>query len=136
MRDVYVRLGATEYGVGVFAIRDIPAGVDPFQEKTLGLEYISVPKERIDGNPNIPEGVRAFVADMCADRDGAYNLPAAGMHSITMVPYLNHCSENPNVGIGGEVFFKTLRAIKAGEELRVDYQTFADTNGFLDAARA
>lgn len=135
MRDVYVRLGVTQYGVGVFAIRDIPAGVDPFQEKTLGLEYIRVPKERVDNNPDIPEGVRKFVADMCGDRDGMYNFPAAGMHAITMVPYLNHCSERPNVGIGGEVFFRTLRTIRAGEELRIDYRTFADTNDFLAEAR-
>lgn len=124
--EVYVRIKRSPIeGIGVFAIRDIPAGIDPFQERELGYEFTKVPAKAVFEDERIPEGVRKYVYDICSNRDGLLNFPRRGFNSITTLYLMNH-SKKPNVRVRPDTFFESIRAIKEGEELTIDYGTFND----------
>jgi hypothetical protein len=131
-REVYVRLGVSSLGgIGVIAIRDIPEGIDPFQEKALGFTFVEVPVAMIDNDPMIPEGVRKDVHDICANGQESVNFPCCGMNGVTPLFYLNH-SDTPNIKVvnTSEAYFATARSIHAGEELTVNYFSYNEKLDF------
>jgi SET domain-containing protein len=123
--DIYCRLGVSEIsGVGVFAIKTVPAGVDPFRnlskekEKIIHLEdsdLVGVDKE-----------TKKILGDFFGG-DG-YDVLASGPNYLNISFYLNH-SDSPNVDIvdpkgSGYMAFRTRRQIKKGEELTIDYNSY------------
>lgn len=131
-REVYVRLSVSPiHGVGVIAVRDIPVGVDPFQERELGLELMQVPLAAVMEDREIPDAVKQAVRDLCSDRDGFVNFPRCGMNGIMPLYYMNE-SADPNIGVGPppSFYFRTLRLIRAGEELTTTYSAYSDTGIF------
>jgi hypothetical protein len=125
-KHVYARICRSPLGgVGVFAIRDIPRGIDPFNERDLDLKFIKVPAEQIENDSRIPEGVKCYVRDISSKREGIRNVPAAGYNSITTGFFMNHSPE-PNVAYDAEGFARTLREIREGEELTLNYRAFND----------
>lgn len=124
--DVFVRLRPSPlHGIGVFAVRDIPAGVDPFQERKLGLSLIKVPIEAVMLDASIPEPVKGLVADLCSDRDGMINIPRCGLNGVMVLYYMNR-SNDPNMEVDENYFFRSSRLIEAGEELTIDYFTYSE----------
>ena len=124
--EVYVRIQPSpQHGVGIFAIRDIPAGVDPFQTSRLELTFVWCPIDELQGDPSIPDDVKQYVMDMCIRRDGKVRLPSCGMNGIMPRYYMNH-GDTPNVRVGESGEFETIRRICAGEELIADYYTYSD----------
>lgn len=120
LRDVCVRIGVTEHGVGVVAIRDIPAGVDPFSHCSSN-GYHHIRPEELEGHD--PAVVR-MVKDFCALRGGSYSVPTCGLDAIDKSFYLKH-SRTPNLAASaGGACFLTSRPVRCGEELTVDYDTF------------
>ena len=121
--DAYVRLATTEHGIGVVAIKPIPAGTDVFKGCMQGIGFLGVAKVEID---ELEEPLRKLVVDFCPLQDDQYWLPDSGIESIDKSYYLNH-SNTPNMMTpdGGEIFI-TTRDIKVGEELVVDYNTYDD----------
>ncbi len=122
---VYVRLMPSPIaGVGVFAIRDIPKGMDPFGNYDMTFEKI--PTSEIRNDPEIPDTVKKYVEDMCVTEDGYFYVPRCGINNIRPDFYLNH-STTPNMKTddGGDAFI-TIREIKTGEELTIDYGTYND----------
>ena len=110
------------HGVGVFAVRDIPAGVDPFDGCFRG-QSIRLREADLAG---LHPGVRAMVDDYFVRQDGVVWACARGLNGIDLQFYLNH-SAQPNVlARDGGSWFETARAIRADEELTVDYATFND----------
>jgi hypothetical protein len=107
-------------GIGVFAIRDIPAGIDPF----LGdrNETVEVPVEWLAsiGDPEI----RRMYVDFCPVVDGVFVAPV-DFNQMAQSWYLNH-SDSPNVACNAEMVFGTTRPVARGEELTVDYRTFSE----------
>jgi SET domain-containing protein len=124
--QVYCRLGVSKiHGVGVMAIRDIPYGIFPISE--IGeLMFSSIKSSDIKDHPDIHPGVKKLVADMCPENQGTYEFPVSGLNAIGVSWYINH-SETPNMGEHAGYFF-TLRDIKEGEELTVDYRTYGELN--------
>ena len=122
---VYARLMPSPIaGVGIFAIRDIPAGINPFGEYKMGFAKFRVSEIRED--PQIPDAVKKYVEDMCATSGGYIYLPSSGINNIHLDFFFNH-SKNPNMRVDeNELNFITLRRIKTGEELTVDYDTYND----------
>ena len=108
-------------GVGVFAVREIP-------EKTkLFTGYVPQPSARFKlwELKKLPAAVLKLLAGfLVLENDGTIEIPQGGFEGLDMSFYLNH-SKTPNVKItsGGEAFI-TLRKIKKGEELTIDYQKF------------
>jgi len=126
--DIYCRLATTEHGIGVVAIRDIPANIDPFKGSMPSCtEFIELSEEEV-GELNLE--VARLVVDMCPKQNGMYCVPNTGIQSIDVSYYLN-CSPtdfNMREENDGEIFIST-RMIKKGEELLIDYNTYSEDEG-------
>ena len=110
-------------GIGVFAIRDIPQGVDPFHGDHGGTVLVPMSEvERIDD-----PALRRLYLDFCPVVDG-HHLAPADFNRMTISWYLNHADE-PNIVADEVVNFVAARLILRGEELTVDYTTFSDHAG-------
>jgi uncharacterized protein len=118
--NLYTRLKACAHGVGVFAIRDIPAGMRLFKGDS-GM-IVRVPRSAVDRIAD-PE-LRRMYFDFCPSVDDVFIAPA-DFNLLTMEWYLNH-SANPNVAADHNMQFSSCRPIAAGEELTTDYASFSD----------
>lgn len=130
LSDVYTRLGSGRHGVGVFAIRPIPKGTDPFKNCDPFGDVLEIPEAEL-ARADIPESVKTLVRDFCALQDGVYHVPDYGIDAIDKSYYLNH-SAKPNLITKdkGETFI-TLRKIKTGEELTVSYDLYTEARHFV-----
>lgn len=107
-------------GIGVFAIRDIPKGCrDMFSFSKPGDdEYIVVSKKEVE---QLPQHSRNLIETYCLFDDDNYFVPENGFKKMDLINFLNH-SDTPNIkSINDGDFFETLRDIKTGEELLIDY---------------
>ncbi|MBI5369869.1 hypothetical protein HZA85_01610 [Candidatus Uhrbacteria bacterium] len=84
-------------GVGVFAVKEIPEGVNPF------------------------EGMRDdfFVIE----KNGTVRIPQSALNGMDMSFYVNN-SDHPNLTTTDGFLFITSRLIKPGEELTVAYAIY------------
>lgn len=117
---VYARIGPSRiHGVGVRAIRDIPAGTLVFHGESERVVWMSRAAVR-----RMPKAIRALYEDfgmVSGDRIGVP--PTLNMLSVGW--YVNH-SERPNIEAGDDSRFRALRRIRKGAELTADYRTFVD----------
>ncbi|HEY6195597.1 MAG TPA: SET domain-containing protein [Candidatus Eisenbacteria bacterium] len=117
---VYARIGySRNHGVGVRAIRDVPAGTYVFRGESERVVWVSRATVR-----RLPAAIRQLYEDfgmVSGDRIGVP--PSLNMLSVGW--YLNH-SDRPNVEADENGRFRTLRRIRKGEELTADYRTFTD----------
>jgi SET domain-containing protein len=117
--DVYARLAPSPiHGIGVFAIRDIPAGAAVLEDP--GISLTPIPKETVDA---LDPSHRRLYEDFCVLEDGAYFSPPS-FNQITIAWYLNH-SDSPNLSYGLGSAFYAVRLIRKGEELTADYHTYS-----------
>jgi SET domain-containing protein len=104
-------------GIGVFAIRDIPKGCREMFSKGIG-EWIKVPRTEVEA---LPPHSKTLVETYCLFDEDNYFIPDYGFKVMDLVNFLNH-SDQPNIiSVNEGEFFETIRDIKAGEELLVDY---------------
>ena len=129
LSEVYTRLAPTTHGVGVVAIRPIPAGFDPFANCDPFGDVIEIPEAELE-SANAPEEAKDLVRDFCALQDGVYFVPDYGIDAIDKSYFLNH-SDAPNLTThdDGETFIAS-RDIAAGEELTADYRDYHHTKRF------
>lgn len=117
---VYARIALSRtHGVGVVAIRDIPAGTLVFRGESERAVWVSRAAVR-----RLPAAIRQLYEDfgmVWGDRIGVP--PTLNMLSVGW--YVNH-SGRPNVEAGEDGRFRALRRIRKGEELTADYRTFTD----------
>ena len=126
--DLYTRLRLSPgKGIGVFAIRDIPRGLNPFPGENS--ETLLVPQAIVEAIAD-PE-LRRMYLDFCPLADGHYLAPAT-FNRLTTAWYMNH-SDLPNVVPDRDVNFVAARHIGVGEELTTDYRTFSDHAAFFVA---
>ena len=127
---VWVRLASGRHGVGVFAIRPIPNGTDPFKNCDPFGDVLEIPEEEL-AKAKAPESVKTLVRDFCALQNGVYFVPDYGIDAIDKSYYLNHSSK-PNLTTKdhGESF-TALRNIKSGEELTTSYDLFNEAKHFV-----
>ena len=111
-------------GIGVFALRDIPKGCrDMFSKPSPDDKWITVSREEVSA---LPAHAQWLIANYCLYDENNYFIPVYGFKKIDVSLFLNH-SDTPNViSINEGEFFETLRDIKAGEELVIDYGEIAD----------
>lgn len=133
-KDTYCRLKPSKgNGVGVFAIRDIPKGKDPFvlaDGKKIHKVPIEITKKDIKKH-NIPPSVVKMVEDFVTDEGTRYFIPALGLNSIDISFYMNHSVKGCNVDIvtskkSDFLEFRTARKIKKNEELFINYSDYDD----------
>lgn len=117
--NVYARLGVSKFhGVGVFAIREIPANRRVFLGEKQ--ETILYPKEKID---KLAPALKKLYEDFGVEEDGYYGVPTS-FNNLSIGWFVNHNSKNPNLRCGRNYEFYSKRKIVAGEELTVNYLTY------------
>jgi SET domain-containing protein len=117
---VYARIGPSRvHGVGVRAIRDIPAGTYVFRGESERVVWMSRARVR-----RMPAAVRALYEDFGMVSGERIGVPPS-LNMLSVGWYLNH-SDRPNVEADDDGRFFALRRIRAGEELTADYRTFVD----------
>jgi len=125
LKNTYCRLQPSKIqGIGVFAIRDIPKGTDPFQRIRKEAWYkFKVSELKLLGQEQLSL-LQHFFAD---NNDGTVYISDSGLNGMD-ISYFQNNSKKPNTRtIDGGEHFVTLRKIKKGEELTVSYATFDDT---------
>src|SRR5437868_3781510 len=91
--QVYCRLmPSPSHGVGVFAIRDIKKGEDPFTGCWNG-DYHDFSDDELR---NLPDGVQDMVRAYCVFHDGTWSVPKIGFNRLDISFFINH-SVSPNV---------------------------------------
>ena len=106
----------------MFAIRNIPGGVDPFKTiaKYAQPGYVRITEDELDG---LPSGVSRLLRALFVRSEGKMYVPTCGTNVIYLIAYLNH-SSRPNMRTQDGYTFTTRRRIRRGEELTVDYRTY------------
>ena len=115
------------HGIGVFALRDIPKGCKTLFSRNVG-EWIRVPISDID---QLPDQTRNMVETYCLYDETHYYLPDYGFKVMDLVNYLNHSSSPNVISVNDGEYFESLRVIKEGEELLVNYGEIVDTKEYL-----
>jgi len=117
---VYARIGPSRiHGVGVRAIRDIPAGTLVFHGESERVTWMSRAEVR-----RMPAAIRALYEDFGMVHGDQIGVPPT-LNMLSVGWYVNH-SGRPNVEAGDDGRFRALRRIRKGEELTADYRTFVD----------
>jgi SET domain-containing protein len=127
--DIYCRLGVSKIaGIGVFAIKTIPKGVNPF--KILAKDNDKIIELNDDDIKNLNKNVKKIVNDFFGqgDKIKKYDVLASGPNNINISYYLNH-SNKPNLDIveiegSNYLGFVANQIIKEGEELTIDYSKY------------
>jgi len=121
LMNTYCRLRPSDIGgVGVFAIRNIPKDIDPFnKDEVEWLEF------NIDELKDLDEEVRKMIDDFFViEENGGVLIPEYGLNGIDISFFVNN-SSSPNLHTPDDgTSFKTLRPINNGEELTVDYSVY------------
>jgi hypothetical protein len=117
---VYARIGYSRvHGVGVRAIRPIPAGTMVFQGESERVVWVSRTAVR-----RLPAAIRQLYEDFGMVWGTRIGVPPT-LNMLSVGWYVNH-SVRPNVEADDAGRFRALRAIRKGEELTADYRTFTD----------
>ncbi len=107
-------------GVGVFAIREIPEGVDPFE----GMHDEEWHVFAMDELNNLHPEIKTLIDDFFViEKDGTVQIPASGLNGMDISFYVNN-SDHPNLKTERGFSFVTTRVIHPGEELTVAYSTY------------
>ena len=113
---------SSKHGVGVFAIKDIPSGIAPWSTPnhhffggTIRLTSHEIKK--------LDEPVKQMLLDYNLLTDRGLFIHPCELEVLHITQFLNASTE-PNVELKGnrEDSFQTIKKIKAGEELTVDYK--------------
>jgi SET domain-containing protein len=117
------RLGVSRiHGVGLFALVDLAKGENPFPPSPR-RSVVELTKEEVS---QIPEPWRSQLLDLYVGAVVPSNYPA----EVEIAHYINH-SYTPNiVSPDGGFTLIAARDISAGEELTVDYRTYATAEQF------
>lgn len=127
INNVYCRFKPSKIsGVGVFAIRDIPKGINPFKQFFPIGSSIKVNPQEVFDNPNIASGVKKMVRDLYVIDKGVLDLPVCSLNDLSIAFFVNS-SKNPNLVTNNGETLVTKRKIKKGEELTADYGTYTDS---------
>jgi SET domain-containing protein len=122
LKNTYCRLKPSKIeGVGVFAVKDIPKGINPFQ----GVRKQRWHKFQISELKNLGKETLSLIDSFFViHKDGTVFIPDEGLNGMDISYFLND-SRNPNVKtIDDGENFVTLRKVKKGEELTVTYATY------------
>ena len=127
--EVYCHLGVSKIaGIGVFALRQIPKGIDPLRS-WLPTKELSITLEELN---KLPTPVRKHIHMFCyvSNKKKKADVPVYGMNATNMSVYLNH-SKKPSLKFTKVGELVSLRQIDAGEELPMDYdKSFGDRHVF------
>lgn len=123
--DWYCRLEPSPIsGIGVFAIKRILHGINPFKDQTNSSFRFS--KRDLEKLSPLQASTLCYLNGVNDIND--IWIPSYGMNIVSLACYINH-SVNPNIHTcnGGHTFI-TSREIYIGEEITADYYSFGMGN--------
>lgn len=117
--NIYCRLQPSSlHGIGIFAIRDIPKGADPFPGCRMA-RWREIPLERFQADDKIPAEVKQFAQAIFPVRGKTFYFPDHSLNAIDISYFLNH-ADAPNVGARADGNrFVALRDIKKRRRVAV-----------------
>jgi SET domain-containing protein len=120
LKNTYCRLKPSKIsGVGVFAIREIPKGINPFKG-AHEPRWVEFKTSELKLNKEIMRMIKDFYVT-----DDTVLIPDCGLNGMDISFFVNN-SEKPNLKTeDGGFSFITTRKIKKGEELTVSYKTYS-----------
>ena len=115
------------HGIGVFAVCDIPKGCKTVFSKDTG-RWIKLSMAEVE---QLSAHAKEFIETYYLYDETNYFIPDHGCKVMDMANYLNHSSTPNIISVNDGEYFETLREIKKGEELLVDYgKIVAGTEGY------
>ena len=124
--NTYCRLQPSPiHGIGVFAIKDIPDGVNPFSD-SLFTDDILIKHEELEGlDGEVKDLVYALYM---SDKNGVYfqvkDEQPVTPNRTDFNYYVNH-SEDPNVRWFEDCYcYRTIKIVKKGKELFLNYNEY------------
>jgi len=125
--ETYITLKPSPvHGIGVFALCTIPKGCKTIFSRNVG-NWIKVPVADIE---KLPAHSRNLVETYCLYDEQDYYLPDYGFKVMDMVNYLNHAAIPNVISVNDGEYFESLREIREGEELFVNYSAIVDTTEY------
>jgi uncharacterized protein len=122
--QVYCRLAPSPiHGVGIFAIRTIPLGTNPFNNSFMAQGAIVVKKDKIE-NPTI----RKLLDDYHPTANETEQIVSDFPNQLIWTNYINY-SDTPNIELMLNGEWETLREIQIGEELLEDPNRLHNPDG-------
>lgn len=124
LKNTYCRVKTSKIeGIGIFAIRDIPKGKNPFFGVKVHKWHEFTVKELKKIDKEVFKMIDSFFV---IEKNDTVYIPETGLNGNDISFYLN-TSSKPNIEtIDGGTNFASTRKIKRGEELTVAYSTYDD----------
>ncbi len=122
LKETFCRLAPSKIsGVGVFAIRDIPKGANPFKrERNQKWE-----KFKLSELKNLDKNILKMIDDFYViEKDNTVMIPEYALNGMGISFFLNHSKKTNMITKDEGYTFLTKRKIKKGEELTVAYETY------------
>ncbi len=121
---VYCRLAPSKiHGIGIFAIRDIPIGTNPFKDSYMAQDSVLIDKKKV------PDELKTMLEDYHpSDKNSSKCVVSSYPNQPIWSNYLNY-SDEPNIELMLNGEWKTLRPIKEGEELVEDPSRLFNEDG-------
>jgi SET domain-containing protein len=107
---------STRHGIGVFAIRSIPKGIDPLISR-LKYRELRLSHEQVE---TLPRAIQKTLTMFCYYDEKGFLVPSTGLNIVEMAIYLNH-DKQPNLRMQADGSFRSLKSIRKGDELTMDY---------------
>ena len=123
LADCYCRLQPSPiHGIGVYAVRDIPKGRNPFKtfRKYSRPGYVRIADDELDA---LPPKLSGMIKALFVPTDGKRVHPHVWNEFCIPARIPNH-STAPNLRTVDGFNFRARRGIREGEELTVDYRTY------------
>lgn len=120
-RSTYVMLRSSAVaGIGVFAVTDIPKGCrEMFSPPEPDEKWITLTLQEVEA---LAAHARFMVENYCLyDEQMNYFVPEQGFKKMDLSLFINHSDEPNIISVNDGAYFETLREIKSGEELYLDY---------------
>jgi len=122
LKNTYCRLAPSKIqGIGIFAIKNIPAKTNPFK----GINEPRWATFNVSELNSLGNEEKKMISDFlgCSKDGKTIEIPEYGLNGMDISFFLNH-SEQPNIKTKDGNTFTTTRLIKIGEELTSDYSTY------------
>lgn len=124
---VYCRIQSSSIdGVGLFAIKDIPAGIDPFNNSYMAHDSLLIKKTEIEKQS---DEIKKLLEDYWPSNNNSEIILPVYPNQIILSNYLNYTDNNPNIHLNNDGKWETLRLIKKGEELLENPKLLFNTDG-------
>lgn len=130
LEKVYCKLAPSPiHGIGVFAIKDIPVGTNPFNNSFMAQEAVVVNKNKLkDLGPEILSLLHDYHPTSDPNKQIVSNFPNQPIWT-NYINYVDSKNPEPNIELMTNGEWVTLRNIRCGEELIEDPKRLLNPDG-------